>query len=93
MIAFIVLLIINMMILKSMDGTKKAKGDKGAKGDWTVYGTMGCGWTRKQLDHMKAKGIAHTFVDCDKDGACPGMDAFPTMKSPHGEKVVGFKEV
>tara|TARA_Y100000389_G_C17275692_1_gene420309 strand:- start:63 stop:332 length:270 start_codon:yes stop_codon:yes gene_type:complete len=89
MIAFIVLLIINLMILKSMDG---AKGAKKAKGDWTVYGTMGCGWTRKQLDHMKAKGISHTFVDCDK-GGCDGMDAFPTMKSPKGEKIVGFKEV
>ena len=86
MIAFIVLLIINIMILMNT-GTKKAKGD------WTVYGTMGCGWTRKQLDHMKEKGISHTFVDCDKDGACPGMDAFPTMKSPDGEKIVGFKEV
>ena len=92
MIAFIVLLIINLMIPKNtggVTGPKKAK----AKGGWTVYGTMGCGWTRKQLDHMKSKGIPHTFVDCDKEGACPGMDAFPTMKSPKGEKVVGFKEV
>jgi hypothetical protein len=92
MIAFIVLLIINLMILKNtggVTGPNKAK----AKGGWTVYGTMGCGWTRKQLDHMKSKGIPHTFVDCDKEGACPGMDAFPTMKSPKGEKVVGFKEV
>lgn len=92
MIAFIVLLIINLMILKNTGGvvgSKKAK----AKNGWTVYGTMGCGWTRKQLDHMKSKGIPHTFVDCDKEGACPGMNAFPTMKSPEGEKVVGFKEV
>lgn len=92
MIAFIVLLIINMMILNKT-GAKGVKGAKGAEGGWTVYGTMGCGWTRKQLDHMKAKGISHTFVDCNKDGACPGMDAFPTMKSPNGEKIVGFKEV
>ena len=21
-------------------------------GEWVVYGTMGCGWTRKQLDHL-----------------------------------------
>ena len=89
MIAAILLLIIDIMILKSMDDKKKGAGKK----DWTVYGTMGCGWTRKQLDHMKSKGISHTFVDCDKDGACPGMDAFPTMVHKNGEKVVGFKEV
>lgn len=61
--------------------------------DWTVYGTMGCGWTRKQLDHMKSAGLPHVFVDCDK-GGCPGsMDAFPTMVHRNGEKVVGFKKV
>jgi hypothetical protein len=86
MIAFIVLLVINFMILQGLDKAPvKSKG-------WTVYGTMGCGWTRKQLEHMKSKGIPHTFVDCDK-GGCDGMEAFPTMKSPQGEKIVGFKEV
>lgn len=90
MIAFVVLLIINLMILKN---TGASAGPMKKKGDWTVYGTMGCGWTRKQLDHMKKNGVSHTFVDCDKEGACPGMDAFPTMKSPNGEKIVGFKEV
>lgn len=93
MIAFIVLLIINLMILKNTGAAAAAGPTKAKGGDWTVYGTMGCGWTRKQLEHMKKKGISHTFVDCDKEGACPGMDAFPTMKSPNGEKVVGFKEV
>ena len=88
MIAFIVLLIINFMILQSMGAPVKAKKGK----DWTVYGTMGCGWTRKQLDHMKSKGIPHTFVDCDK-GGCDGMEAFPTLKSPQGETTVGFKKV
>jgi len=90
MIAFIVLLVINFMIFMSMNGS--AAPGKKSKGDWTVYGTMGCGWTRKQLDHMKSKGISHTFVDCDK-GGCDGMDAFPTLKSPQGETTVGFKEV
>lgn len=85
MIAVVVLVVLNLMILQSMHGKKGA-------GDWTVYGTMGCGWTRKQLEHMKKKGIAHTFVDCE-GGACPGMDAFPTMVHKNGEKIVGFKEV
>tara|TARA_R110002072_G_scaffold157128_3_gene307634 strand:- start:13432 stop:13710 length:279 start_codon:yes stop_codon:yes gene_type:complete len=59
---------------------------------WTVYGTMGCGWTRKQLDHMKNKSIPHIFVDCDKED-CGKMDGFPTLKDPIGNMSTGFKEV
>ena len=62
-------------------------------GSWKVYGTMGCGWTRKQLDHMKKNGITHTFVDCSSDN-CPDVDAFPTMIHPQsGETIVGYKEI
>ena len=59
---------------------------------WTVYGTMGCGWTVKQLDYMKKNGKPHKFVDCDKEG-CSGMEAFPTLVSPEGEKSVGYSEI
>ena len=59
---------------------------------WTVYGTMGCGWTRKQLEYMKNNGKSHTFVDCD-NGGCSGMEAYPTLISADGEKIVGYKEV
>ena len=90
MFAIIVLILVNAMILRGMPS---ASGAPGAKKDWTVYGTMGCGWTRKQLDYMKGAGVGHTFVDCDK-GGCPGtMDAFPTMVHTNGETVVGFKKV
>jgi hypothetical protein len=53
---------------------------------------MGCGWTRKQLDYMKKNGKPHRFVDCEKEG-CPGMEAFPTLVSPNGEKIVGYSEI
>ena len=86
MLAFIILALINIMILLQ---TKKTSSG-GGKG-WTVYGTMGCGWTRKQLDYMKKSGRPFTFVDCDK-GECAGMTAFPTTVAPSGEKTVGFKE-
>ena len=59
---------------------------------WIVYGTMGCGWTRKQLDYMKKNGKPHTFVDCDK-GNCGDMDAFPTLQGPNGEELVGYSEI
>ena len=92
MIAFIILLVINIWIFMSMNGS--AAPGKKSKGGWTVYGTMGCGWTRKQLDVMKAKGIAHEFVDCSKKGACPeGVKAYPTIKHPDGKMTTGFSNL
>ena len=62
-------------------------------GMWKVYGSMDCGWTRRQLDHMKAGGINHTFVDCSSE-KCPDVDAFPTMiHSQSGETIVGYNEI
>jgi hypothetical protein len=87
MIALIILAIIDILILMQ---TGQAPIEDGKK--WTVFGTMGCGWTRKQLDYMKKNGKPHEFVDCDKDG-CEGMNAYPTIKHPNGEKTVGYKEV
>ena len=89
MLAFLILAIINVTILMRIGQTKKSSPTVGG---WTVYGTMGCGWTRKQLEHMKKAGKAHTFVDCDKE-ECKDMKAFPTLVSPDGEKTVGYKEV
>jgi len=94
MLAFIILAIINTIILlrTGQAGAGAGVGAGAGAGNWTVFGTMGCTWTRKQLDYMKKAGKAHTFVDCDKEG-CGGMDAYPTLMSPEGEKTVGYKEV
>ena len=59
---------------------------------WTIYGTMGCGWTRKQLDYMKEAGKPFKFVDCDK-GGCSDFEAFPTLVSPDGKQHIGYNEV
>lgn len=59
---------------------------------WTVYGTMQCGWTRKQLEYFKSKSVPHKFVDCAK-GGCDGKKAFPTLVSPSGEEIVGYTEL
>ena len=89
--ARIVTLILILVALTILYRTRQSAPAPNGK-QWTVYGTMGCGWTRKQLEYMKKNGKPHTFVDCDKEG-CNGMDAFPTLVSPEGEKIVGFKEV
>jgi hypothetical protein len=59
---------------------------------WTVYGTTECGWTRKQLQHMKDNRISHTFVNCDEEN-CGNIQAYPTLKDPSGQMIVGFKQV
>ena len=87
MLLFIILVLIVVYLLLK---TPRANRESPVP-DWKVYGTMNCGWTVKQLDHMKSKGIPHTFMDCDK-GMCDGMNAYPTLKSPEGVISEGFKE-
>lgn len=61
-------------------------------GLWKVYGSMGCGWTKKQLNFLKSNGHSHTFIDCNNQN-CDGIDAFPTLvHSQSGEKIVGYTE-
>lgn len=55
----------------------------------TVYGTMSCGWTRKQLEHFDNMGVAYKFVDC-KTSNCGNFGGYPTTITPGGEKMVGF---
>jgi hypothetical protein len=89
MIALIILLLIDAYILCSMKNATTTAAKK--NGDYIVYGTMGCGWTRKQLDVMKEKNISHEFVDCSKKGTCPaGVKAYPTIKHPNGDMTTGF---
>lgn len=65
----------------------------GSGGSWTVYGTDGCGWTRKQLKEMDKKGIAYTYVNCEHEhGMCLGMTGFPTLKDENGVITTGYKE-
>ena len=89
MIALFAAIVIVVIILYCLQ-PKTSRKESG--NGWKIYGTMGCGWTRKQLDHMKNVNKPFTFIDCDKEN-CDGMDAFPTLISPSGEKHVGYKEV
>ena len=93
MLPFIILGAVNAYIFlntgKKVEIQKES--DKGT-GTWTVYGTTWCGWTTKQLEYLKKKGIDHKFVDCEKS-KCDGIDAFPVMESPNGERITGYKEI
>jgi hypothetical protein len=82
----ILLFVVNVYILFQMKKPRESMG-----GEWIVYGTMGCGWTRKQLEMLKNKSIPFKFVDCDKEN-CGKIQAFPTLVSPIGDTHTGFKE-
>jgi hypothetical protein len=93
MLPFVILGAINTYIfLNTGKSTKVQKETNKGAGTWTVYGTTWCGWTTKQLEYLKKKGIEHKFVDCEK-GKCDGIDAFPVIESPNGERITGYKEV
>jgi hypothetical protein len=102
MIAIAILSAVNAYLFTNMEHKNAFRATVGSpvhvqvesdvKSEWTIYGTMGCGWTRKQLDYMKQSGKSFTFVDCD-EGECPDVEGFPTMIHSSGERVVGYKEV
>jgi hypothetical protein len=84
-LVLIILFLLNGVLTK---GTESAP----ATGKWTVFGTNGCGWTRKQLQLMDEKKVPYTFVNCDEED-CKGATAFPTLIDPSGKKIVGFNNL
>lgn len=102
MLPFIILGLVNTYILMNAPSVIlrikpqfiRTKPVPSGDGEYTVYGTTRCGWTIKQLDHMKSKGIQHTFVDCEKEpGKCKMMTAFPVVQDAAGKQTVGYTEV
>jgi hypothetical protein len=93
LIIYGILIVVILILLNSVLTSGKSKPADGAAaaGGWKVYGTNGCGWTRKQLEVMKNKNIQHTFIDCDKED-CGDVQAFPTLVDSAGKKTVGFKD-
>lgn len=55
-----------------------------------VYGSMGCGWTRKQLDHL---GSRADFIDCDTKKCPSWVTGYPGVEMPDGKQIVGFQQV
>ena len=69
LLAILIAVVVIVLVKVCMNKYPKKSG---SAGKFTVYGTMGCGWTRKQLEYFKQSGKPFTFVDCDK-GDCAGV--------------------
>lgn len=87
-------LIFLIVIMLWLNGgfSARASASVSTGGGWTVYGSMSCGFTRKQIDYMKKNGVKFTYRECT-GGKCPGVEAFPTLVSPDGDKIVGYTEM
>ena len=84
-IVFVGLLVLNIL-LRTCRKNGRSVNDK----PWKVFGSMDCGWTRKQVNELKNKGITYEFLDCSGDECREGM---PTNILPDGSRKVGFTSV
>ena len=84
-VVVIVVALFVLLCYACMSMSKKSVSSKG----WTIYGSKGCSWTRKQFDEMDKKGIDYKFVDCTKE-KCDGISGFPTLKNDDGTVKVGY---
>jgi hypothetical protein len=89
-----ILILIGLFVLNRLLVAQGSVRGGGGGNPWKVYGTMGCGWTRRQIDELKKKGVAYTFLDCSK-GECEGQNVtgMPLNILPDGTQKVGFTEV
>jgi len=93
MIYWAILICLNALILLNMKprAKKSVSFDDGEK--WTVYGSKGCPWCKKQVDYFEKSGKPYKFVDCDK-GTCPEfVEGYPTLESSTGKRHNGFTKV
>jgi hypothetical protein len=81
LVGLVFLYLLNFRLTRGGDG-----------GHWTVYGTNGCGWTRKQIDYLRSNGISHTYIECDKED-CGKIRSYPTLKSSSGKILVGYNKI
>lgn len=88
-VAFVVLVAIWWFFFKnkkSGEDTSTTKNVPAQVEKPTIYGSLGCPYTIKQMEKYKD----HEFVDCSS-GGCPSfVTAYPTTKWPNGKIEVGF---
>ena len=82
------LILIDLLILsqtgkRRLDVTVSASVSNGEQ--WTIYGTMGCGWTRKQLEYMK-RLISHSSLLTVKKKVVQAWKPSQLLLAPMGKR-------
>ena len=62
-------LILLFMYLRSSSGYNQT----------VIFGSPSCGWCKKQLSYMDAKGLPYHFVDCNTQFCPDFVNGYPTM--------------
>jgi hypothetical protein len=57
-----------------------------------IFGSPSCGWCKKQLSYMDAKGLPYHFVDCNTQFCPDFVNGFPTM-IVNNKIVNGYTEI
>ena len=84
------IVIVVMWALNSVLSVSRPAVQGGNGNVWKVFGSMNCGWTRKQVEELKNKGVPYEFLDCSGDRCSEGM---PENILPNGTRRVGFTKV
>jgi hypothetical protein len=91
MILFIILLIADLYLLSQTGKKKVINENVNTIKKWTVYGTMTCEWTRKQLEYLNKTKRHYLFINCNEE-SCEDIAGFPYMIHPNGETSIGYTE-
>ena len=86
MIRLVIIIIVSMWAFNIVMRTFNRKNGN----PWKVFGSMDCGWTRKQVQELKNKSVQYEFLDCSSGECKEGM---PTNILPDGTRRVGFTKV
>ena len=53
---------------------------------YTIYGSLNCGWTVKQLNYFKNNNKKYKFIDCDKNFDKCNYDGYPVTFDKNGKR-------
>lgn len=84
-IVYVLAIVVGLFLLNKILNMRNSGENK-----WKVFGSMDCGWTRKQVEELKKNDIPYEFLDCSQGDCKEGM---PTNILPNGQKKVGFTKV
>ena len=82
LLALALVLILLFMYMRSSSGYDQT----------VIFGSPSCGWCKKQLSYMDAKGLPYHFVDCNSQFCPDFVNGYPTM-IVNNKIVNGYTEI
>ena len=80
----------DMNLMDSVEGMNNMFTSDDNEKFWKVYGKETCGWTTKQLEFLKEKGIQYKYIECDKEQCPSEVKGYPYNVLPDGTIQEGY---